>query len=85
LLAIVHLGHASNSTASQLGIRVAISPAIYGSLYETTFTTQTRIKIRKRPTDCVAFGFVHQPISSILVFVAARPWINAVFALEVGA
>ena len=81
-LAIVDFRHATNTSAAQPGILVGVAPAINGSLNEATLAPQARVELRQRPSNGVALGLVHQPVPTVLVFAAARAWVNAVFGLE---
>jgi hypothetical protein len=84
LLPVVELGHAPNSPAAQPGILVAISPTIHRSLNQASLPSETRIQLGQGPSDGVAFGFINEPIPAVLVLIATRSWINAVFRLEFG-
>lgn len=82
LLSVVQFGHSPDSSTPELWISVAISPTVDGSLNESALSSQARIEFSKSPANGVALGLVDQPISSVLVLSAARPWINAVLGLE---
>jgi hypothetical protein len=84
LLPVVELGHAPNSPAAQPGILVAISPTIHRSLNQASLPSETRIQLGQGPSDGVAFGFINEAISAVLVLIATCSRIHAVFRLEFG-
>lgn len=82
LLATVHLGHAANSSASESRILVAVAPAIHSTLNQASLASQRHVELRQSPSNSVAFSFVNQPVSAVLVLGAARPRVDAVLLLE---
>ena len=78
----VDFGHATDPSTPEFGILVAVAPAVDGTLDETAFAAQTGIEFGESPTDGVAFGFVEQPVSPVLIFAAAGARVDTVFVLE---
>lgn len=84
-LAIVNLGHPAHSPAAESRILVGVAPAIHGALDESTLPAQARVQLRQCPSHGIALGLVHQAVTPILVFAAARTGVDAVLRLELGA
>lgn len=81
-LACVHLGHTSNTSASQPGVLVAISPAVDSSLDQAALAAQGRVQLGECPAHRVALGLVLQAVASVLVLGAARAGVDTVLCLE---
>lgn len=76
--------HSSNTSASQSGILITVSPTVDSSLNETSLATKTSVQFGQGPSNCVALSLVNQSIASILVLAAASAWIDTVLCLEFG-
>jgi hypothetical protein len=81
-LAIVDLGHSSDTPAPQSWVLVTVAPTVNSPLNETSFPTQTRIQLGKSPSNSIAFGLVDQSVSTVLILAAASSGVNAVLRLE---
>lgn len=84
LLAVVHLGHAANSSTSKARVLVAISPAVNSSLNQASLAAQRRVELRQSPSDTVAVCLVHQAVSTVLILGAACSRVDTVLLLEFG-
>jgi hypothetical protein len=85
LLSSIDFGHSAHSPAPQSWILIAISPAIHGSLYQSSLSTKTWIQFRQSPADCVTLGLIDQAIASVLVLGTACTRVDAVLSFEFGA
>lgn len=81
-LAVVHLGHASDTSGTQPGVLVAIPPAVDCSLDETPLAAERRVELCQCPTDGVALGLVLETVAPVLVFGAARAGVYTILGLE---
>jgi len=61
---------------------VAVAPAVYGALDQASLSAQARVELGQCPSYGVALGFIVEPVALVLVLVAARARIDAVFCLE---
>lgn len=82
LLSSIDFGHSAHSPAPQSWILIAISPAIHGSLNQSSFPPKTRIQFCQSPTDCVTLSLIDEAIASVLVFSAACTRVDAVLGFE---
>ena len=82
MLPIIHFGQASHSATPESGVRVAVSPAVHGSLDEASLPSQGHIQMRQSPANPVAVCLIHQAVAAILVLGAAGPGIDAVLLLK---
>lgn len=79
-----HLCHATNPSASQSNVLVAVTPAVNGSLDQSTLATQRHIQLSESPSYTVTVRFVHKAVTSVLFLWTACARINTVFLLEFG-
>jgi hypothetical protein len=84
LLAVVHLGHAANSSTSKARVLVAVSPAVNRSLDQAPLAAQGRVELRQSPSDAIAISLVHQSVSAILILGAASSRVDAILLLKLG-
>jgi hypothetical protein len=82
-LAVVHLGHSSDSSAPKPRVLVAVPPAVDGPLDQPALASQARVQLRKGPAYGVALGLVVQTVSLVLILVATRSWVDTVLRLEI--
>lgn len=84
-LAVIDFGHPPNTSAPQSRILVAVSPAVNGSLNQSSLAAKTGVQFGQSPSNSVAFSFVNQTVSAILVLAATSSGINAILSLELWA
>ena len=85
LLSIVDLGHSPHASTSKFRILIAVPPTIHCPLDESSLSSKTRVELRKRPSNGIAFRLVDQSVAAILVFPTARSRIDAVLRFELAA
>lgn len=84
-LTVIDFGHPPNTSAPQSRILIAVSPAVNGSLNQSSLAAKTGVQLGQSPSNSVAFSFVNQTVSTVLVLAATSPWINAILSLELWA
>jgi len=84
-LTVIDFGHPPNTSAPQSRILVAVSPAVDGSLNQSSLPAKTGVQLGQSPSDSVAFSFVNQTVSAVLVLAATSSGINAILSLELWA
>lgn len=84
-LAIVELGHSSNTSATQSRILIAVSPAVHSSLDQSSLATEAWVELSQSPSHRVTLSLVNQAVTAVLVLAAAGTRIDAVLGLELGA
>lgn len=82
LLSVVHLSQASHATAPKFRVRVAVAPAVHGSLDQASLATKRHVEMGQSPANPVAVRLVHQTVAPVLILGAACPRVNAVLLLE---
>ena len=82
---VVDFGHPPNSSAPQSRILVTVSPTVNGSLNQASLAAETGIQLGQSPTDRVAFCFVNQAVSSILVLAATSSRVNTILSFKLRA
>lgn len=80
---VVHLRHSPNPPAPQPGILIAVSPAVNCPLNEASFRSKAWVQFSQRPSNRIAFSFINQSITPVLIFRAACSRVDAVLGLEV--
>lgn len=80
--AVADFGHSPNTSAPQSRILIAISPAVHGSLDQTSLTAKARIQLGQSPSDGVTLCLIDQTVSTVLVLAATCSRIDAVLSLE---
>jgi len=83
-LARIDFRHSTHAPAAQSRVLIAVSPAVHGSLNQTSFATKTWIEFRQRPSYCVALGLIDKAVAPVLILGAASPRVDAIFSLELG-
>jgi hypothetical protein len=81
-LSIVDFSHSSNASASQSRVLVAVSPAVDGSLNQTSLSTKAGVQLSQSPANGIALSLVNQTVSSVLILAATSTRINAVLCLK---
>lgn len=84
LLSLVHLCHASHTSASETGILVTVAPAVNGSLDKTSLASEGNVELGQSPPNTVAIRLIHQTVTAILILGAACSGIDAVLLFELG-
>lgn len=80
---VADLRHSSNSSASQLGVLVTVSPAVDCSLNEASFVTQVWVQLCECPSYGIAFAFIMQAVAFVLILAYTGARVNTVGCLEV--
>jgi hypothetical protein len=81
-LPTANLCHPPYSSASQARILVTVTPAIHRALNQPPLPSQTWVELSQRPSHSIAFCLVVQPVTLVLIFGTARPWVHAILRLE---
>ena len=70
------------SPAPQTGVRVAVSPAVHGSLDQAALLPQRLIELRQGPADPVTLCFVREAVARIILLFTKSARIDAIGVLE---
>lgn len=83
LLPCVDFSHSPHASTPQPWVLVAVPPTIHRSLNKASLAPQTWVQLGQCPPNSIAFRLVGKSVPPILLFVAACPWVYAVFCFEI--